>query len=592
MGAHRLHEGWSPYRAADLSEVDFVQSSSLAYFVHLDYPVYKLTWAGHTDWTFAEVTFGPTIAAPANVAAAPTKPNTATGTIDATYTYYVTATDANGQESRASTGDAATNDLSLQGNYNTVTWDAVSGATFYTVYKGDNGTPGYIGSVETGTLMFKDRNLQAVLSDTPPKATNPFDAENKYPSVATFHQQRLFLARTRERPNAAWGSKSADFENQDVSRPARPDDALAFALVTEKVNSINQLSSMKEALIALTGNGIFAVKGGDGGALTPAAIVPERQTGRASARLKPLAVDSVLFYQRLNTAAVGALGFTFEIDGYRSSNVSIFSPHFFKGKRIVSWAHQEEPYSCIWAVLNDGALLCFTWEEEQQVWGWSMMEISGFVEQVATINEGGYDRLYALIRRTINGTERRFHERLALPHIDDITIACHLDCSVTQAYDTPTNEIFGLWHLEGEPVHAYADGYVYADLTVENGRVVLPHEVSIATVGIPYTGTIQTLPFALGGAEHVSRQAFGDVTIRALETRGLEVSADGMTFDPLPEREGPDPWALPESPAYDFKVPMQGNWTDGSMLTIRQTPGLPGHVVAIFAELIVSVEDK
>jgi len=591
MGFHRLHLAYSPYRAADLAEVDFVQSTSIAYFAHLDYPVHKLTWAGHTDWTFAEVTFGPIIAAPANVAGTATQPN-ATGAIATAYSYYVTATDANGQESRASAVDTETNDLSLQGNYNTITWDAVSAAAFYTVYKGDNAAPGYLGSTEAGTLSFKDRNLQAVLSDTPPKATNPFGSTDNYPSVVGFHQQRLMLGRTRNKANAVWGSVSADPENQDVSRPAKPDDALSFALVSEKVNSVNQLASVKQDLMALTTNGVYSIKGGDGGAMTPAAIVPEKQTGRGASRLDPILFDSVLFYQPRNTATVRALGFTFEIEGYRSNNVSIFSPHFFKARRIVSWAAQEEPYSCIWAALDNGVLLCFTWEEEQQVWGWTMMEIDGSVQQVAVIEEQGNDRLYALIARTIDGVERRFHERLALPHIDDIATACHLDCSVTQVYETATDVIGGLWHLEGATVWATYDGYVAEDLVVSNGQVTIPHEANVVTAGLPYEGIIQTLPFVLGGGKHVDRQSIGEVVVRALETRGLEISVDGVQFDPLPEREGDDPWLLPVEEAYDFRAVQEGHWSDGAMLTIRQRQPLPAHVVAIFADVVTSEEER
>lgn len=591
MGFARLHRAYSPYRAVNLSEVDFVQTSNIAYFAHISYPVHKLTWAGHTEWALAEVTFGPDIAAPANVAGTATKPNT-TGAIDATYTYYVTATDANGQESRASASNSETNDLSLQGNYNTITWDAVATAAFYTVYKGDNGAPGYIGMVEAGTLTFKDRNLTPVLSDTPPRATNPFGSANNYPSTAAFHQQRLCLARTWNKGNAAWASVSADFENMDVSRPAKDDDALSFALVTERANSINQMVSMKEALLAFTVNGVFAVKGGEGGALTPAAIVPERQSGRGASRLKPLVIDRRVFYQPLNTGIVRALGFSFEADGFNSDNVSIFSPHLFKGKRIRSWAYQEEPYSCIWAALDTGELLCFTWEEEQQVWGWTRMEIAGSVEEVATINEQGYDRLYALIRRTIAGVERRFHERLALPHVDDLATACHLDCSVTQVYEIATSTITGLWHLEGETVSAVYDGYVVHGLVVELGQVTIPVASYVVTVGFPYEGVIETLPFALGSANHVSRQTFGDGTIRALETQGLEISTDGSTFDPLPASEGQNVWESPTRIAQDFTVPLQGNWTDGGTLTIRQQQPLPAHVVGIFVEVIVSEEQK
>jgi hypothetical protein len=478
--------------------------------------------------------------------------------------------------------------MSLQGNYNTVTWTAVTGAASYTVYKGDNGAPGYIGSVLAPTLTFKDRNLLSILSDTPPLGTNPFGSAGNYPSTVMFHQRRLFLGRTRNRPNAIFASQSADFENMDKAQITKADDSLSFALVTEKVNAVNQLSSMKR-LLALTGDAIFSITGGgDGTAITPSAIDPQRETGRGASRLNPIVVDSVLFYEPRKTAGVRALGFTFEADGYRGNDVTLFSPHFFKSRHIIDWAYQETPYSCIWTVLDNGTLLCFTWEEEQQVWGWTKMETEGFVERVAVITENGVDRLYALIRRDIAGVIRRFHEWLALPHVTDRRYACHLDCAVTQISEQPSDVIDQLWHLEGATVSATYDGYVVHDLVVENGQVTLPHEATIRTAGLRYEGLIETLPPVLSGTDHTNRQNIGDVTVRAIDTRGLEVSADGTQFDPFPEREGETPYLLPEGGLHDFTLPVQGNWSDGATVTIRQSEPLPAQIVAMFIEPLVS----
>lgn len=595
MGAWRLHKANAPYLAADVAEVDFVQSVDIAYFAHIDYPLQKLTRNDHTDWSFADVTFGPSLSPPTGVSAAATQPNS-TDAIATDYTYVVTAVDANGQESRPSDPDTAVNDLSLQGNYNTITWDAVPGAENYIIYKGDNDAKGYIGYSDT--LTFRDRNLTAVTSDTPPQSKNPFPSAGNYPSTVTFYQQRLIAGRTRNNPNAIFGSVSADFENFDVTRPVKADDALSFALVAEKVNTVNQLVAMKKDLLAFTTNGVFAINGGDGDALTPAAIVPARQTGRGGSRLDPIIFDSIVFYQPINTADVRAIGFTFEIEGYRGNNISIFSPHLLKGRRIVSWAAQEEPYSCIWAALDDGGLLCFTWEEEQQVWGWTKMDIDGLVEQVATINEGGYDRLYILVRRIINGVPRRFHERLALPYVNDITRACHLDCSITEIFTTPTSVVGKLWHLEGAEVIAVYDGYVSLPIEVENGQITLPQPATIVTVGLPYEGMIETLPMVLGqgGSLHVERQNIQAVTVRTLETRGLMLSVGTLDsngveiFDPLVERDGFEVWNLPTEigKVRDFPITPDGDWSDGATIRMKASPGVPSHVLAVMIDVLVN----
>lgn len=588
MGANRVFRAFTPYNSGDLLEIDYAQNADVIYLAHFYYPLTKLTRSSHTDWTLASVTFGPPIDPPTGVGAAPTQPNT-TGAIPTTYVYSVTSVNADGKESRASSSASATNDLSLQGNFNTVTLTAEPDASSYVVYRGDNGAPGYVGN--TTGLTFKDRNLIAILSDTPPEGQNPFAAPGDYPSTVEFHQQRLMTGRTINRPNAIYGSKSADFENMDVSRPAKPDDALAFALVANMVNPVNQLVSMKRELVALTADNIFTITGADGGAMTPASIEPKRENGRGASRLNPIVVDSVIFYQPAKSSEPRALGFTFESDGYRTNNIAIFSPHFFKRHRIVSWAYQEEPYSVIWAARDDGILLCFTWEEEQQVWGWTLCETDGYVEQVATITEQGYDRLYALVRRTINGVEHRFHERMALPHFDDVSVACHLDCAVTQVYETATDVVDGLWHLEGATVSAHYDGYAVHNLTVADGRVTLPHEANVITVGLRFYGLIETLPLALagaGGSLHVERQNIGQVTVRAIDTKGLVVGATGATLDPLPERDGPSPYDLPEIEARDYTISVEGSWQDSITLTIEQNEPFPAYITALFVELLVS----
>jgi hypothetical protein len=591
MGARRVYKVWTPYPAAELAGLDFAQTHDVVYFAHLKYPPWRLTRLDHTDWEFTEVTFGSTMTPPGSVNVVATQPNTV-GAIATTYAYVVTAVGGDPeQESIASAIDTVSNDLSLNGNYNTITWAAVTGADYYTIYKGDNDDKGYIGSV-TG-LSFKDRNLQAIMSDTPPVAYNPFPGPGDYPSTVTFHGQRLYFARTINRPNAAWGSQPAAFENMDKARIVKPDDSLSFALLSEQVNSINVLVSMKRELLALTSDSIYAIQGGDGGAITPAAIDPQRQTGRGASRLRPIVIDTVVFYQPSKASVIRALGFTYEIDGYKSNNVSIFSPHLFDEANVVSWDYQEEPYSCIWACDTLGRLLCFTWEEEHDVWGWTVCETEGFVEQVSVITEGGYDRLYLLVRRTIAGVEKRFHERMALPHFGDPATACHLDCAVTQVYDPPQATVGGLWHLEGETVSAHYDGYSEHGLLVEEGQVTLPHEATVVTVGLRYEGEIETLPLVAetsSGSAHVNMQNFGMVTVRAIDTKGLEmaVSGGGDVWEPFPERDGSAPYDLPDTESRDYEAPAPGHWKAGAGLRFRQLEPFPVHITGIFAEVEVS----
>lgn len=592
MGVSRIYRTFSPYPDGALKEIDYAQTADVVYTASLDYIPYKATRSAHTSWTFEEVTFGPTVPVPATPTGLASTPNM-TGYIATTYRYKITGVGGDQeQESRPSAYVELTNDLSLSGNYNTLTLPAfAAGTDRYVVYKEQGGAYGYIGG--TDGLSFVDGNpqLQPVLSDTPPEGEDPFDGDGNYPSTVTFHDQRLLFARTRSKPNAVWGSQPSDFENFDKSRPSKPDDAISFALVGEKVNSINQLVSMDD-LLALTSNAIYAVSGTEGGALTPSDILPKRQNGRASGRLNPIVIDDVVFYRPNKGSTIRTLGFQFEVDGYKSNNVSIFSPHFFAGYDIVDWAYVEEPYSAIFMVRDDGALLCFTWEAEQQVWGFSLLETEGSFKRVAAISEGGYDRLYALVERTIDGVVRRFHERLALPHVDDITAACHLDCAITQVYDPAQNTVTGLWHLEGATVSAYYDGYVVHDLVVTDGEITLPndYEATIVTVGLRYAGVVETLPLVLEtrqGSAHVNTQNVKRVVVRAIDTRGIKIGITGAELEAVTEREGGEV-GLDDVAQRDYEVAPPGAWEPSTTITIEQNEPLPAHIAGIFIEPLVS----
>ena len=593
MGSARIYKAYSPYPHTAVGNLDYAQTADVVYAAHLDYPVYKATRTNHTSWTFAPVPFGPKIAVPATPTITAATPNT-TGYTGRPYTYLITAIGgANGQESRPSTTVSVTNDLTLANNSNTITFPTKpTGVDRYIVYKASGGGYGYIGGSDGTTFVDGNPQILPILSDTPPVATNPFDVVGKYPSTVTFHEQRLLLGGTRLLPNGVWGSQSADFENMDVSHPSKPDDALSFALVAERVNSVNQLVSMPGGLVTMTSDSIFSVSGGQDTPLTPNSILPKRQGGRGGSRLNPIVLDEIMFYFPAKGNSIRTLGYKFEVDGYQSNNVAIFSPHLFKGFNISSWAYVEEPFSAIFAVRNDGVLLCFTWEAEQQVWGWTVLDTPGRVLEVQVITEGGYDRLYLLVERSIGGVVRRFHERMALPHLTDIATACHLDCSVTQVYNPARNVIDGLRHLEGTAVSAYYDGYVAHDLPVINGSIILPngYAATITTVGLRYSGEIETLPMVLqtsSGSAHINEQNIARVVMRAVDTRGVQIGITGTVLEAIVEREGGEV-GLDDVAARDYDVTPRGSWKSSTTLSILQAEPLPAHITGLFIDPVIS----
>lgn len=185
--AARVYTLTTTYTADDLALLKFVQNVNTLILCHPDYVPRKLVYTSPASWAISDISFGTTITAPSNVAVATTL---AAGSVN--YSYVVTAVDGTGQESEVSSRAllASKTDIRTVAGTNTITWDPVSGADSYNVYKADVsynaavpvGVPyGYIGNA-TGT-SFADSNITADFSQPPPTENNPFATGSKVTAV-------------------------------------------------------------------------------------------------------------------------------------------------------------------------------------------------------------------------------------------------------------------------------------------------------------------------------------------------------------------------------------------------------------------------
>jgi hypothetical protein len=594
MSVARIYRAGAPFNGVELEEMDFEQSADTMYFAHLNHAPTKLVRHGHTDWTFSTIGFTPTLAAPGGVSATATVGNSVVSgdsCFPQAATYVVTSiNDVSGQESRPSLSSSATNDLTLKKNINTIAWTAVADATRYRVYKADNTQEfGYIGS--TAAASFVDDNIGPDYSDGPPVGEDPFagtvdNPTGNYPSTVTFFEQRLLWGRTGNRPNAIYGSRSGSFENMDISRPLKASDAFSFALVAGRVNAVNQLVSIND-LLALTSDAIFKIEAGQAGYISATDFVVRRQNGRGASRLSPLVIDSVCFYQTSVGNGVRTLGYEFQTDSINSNDVTIFSPHLFRGFDIKAWAYAQEPRSVIWAVRNDGKLLCFTWEQEQQVWGWTLCETDGLVEAVCVVSEGSEDRLYLTVRRGA----KLLIERMAAARWDAVEDCCFLDSAVTYQFETPNIVLRNLQHLEGRTVSALADGGVVAGLVVTDGIVTLPEPATRVTVGLPYSATIETLPMASQGQAGwtiAKPQTQAKAVIKVIDSRGVKAGPTDATLEPLRSRVSEVPGQPPSLMTGLYQTYLRADLNGGARMVVRSDDPLPMTVSAIYLDPSVS----
>lgn len=247
------------------------------------------------------------------------------------------------------------------------------------------------------------------LSNYTPTA-DPFTGADDYPSCVVIHQQRLWFANTNNDPQKLFSTKSGDYD--DMTTGSNDDDAIAITIGSEKVNAIRWLATSR-VLVAGTSGGGFSITGAtEMEAITPTNISIDREVTFGVYPIVPEKIGSFLYYLQRNQKTIREMGYSFDIDAYRASNMMIMAKHI-AGEGIVSMAYQQSPYDILWCVRDDGSLATLTREIEQEVFGWTRQNTDGSYESVSVLpSDGTDDEVWFIVNRTIEGTARRYVEYL------------------------------------------------------------------------------------------------------------------------------------------------------------------------------------
>lgn len=284
----------------------------------------------------------------------------------------------------------------------------------------------YEGGVIERVLRVKEiiSTQEAVVEDTEKKggyipttdawAIGAFGPHYGYPSLGIFHQERLVLARTQHSPQSIWMSQPASWHDFSTSIPAKDSDAITVTLASKEVNEIRGLASRGDLLILTSGGEWQAKAGAKTDVFTPSSIVITPSGYRGSHTLAPLDVgDVTLFVQRHGTT-VRSMGYSLEVDGYSSSDLSILAAHMFENNPVVAWAYQQTPWSVVWCVLADGTVGALTIQREHQVTAWTRQVFGPQghkVEDVCCIPGATQDDVYFVVRRGNGLRVERLHRR-------------------------------------------------------------------------------------------------------------------------------------------------------------------------------------
>ncbi len=524
----------SPYSVADVYQISYAQVADVLYLAHSGYPLYKIMRsgeAGQYEWTMQQVVLNKSLEAPEGVTAQFVRGN-AEDTAELQYTlrYKVTAVSEDGVESVASPVGEALGKYPTDwvvGNHVDISWTAVDGAFEYNIYRESAGYYGFIG-VADGTT-FSDQNFEPETSVTPKEDWNPF-ADGNNPATVCFHGQRMWLGGGTLHPATVYASRVGDFESFRKSKPLQDDDPLEYMLASGSVDDICWLTSFNDLMIGTSGGEYKATS--SGAAITPSDCQISVQSYWGSSDVQPLIIgQSILHCQRADTH-VRDLYYSWESDGYAGNDLSILAPQLVERHKILQWCFQQSPSSCVWAVRDDGVLLCLTYMKEQNVFGWSRHVTEGRVCSVSVVNGKREDVVLLVVEREIEGEKRYYLERLAprFKNTSKIDEAFFVDCGVrienkiaTRIASSPVLSI-----IEGKDVVALADGRYVSGLTVQTNRVLLPFTAKKVLIGLPYVSVLTPMPADTDnndGSTLGKRRAYGRCVVRVYRSWGGQYAA-------------------------------------------------------------------
>jgi hypothetical protein len=413
-----------------------------------------------------------------------------------------------------------------------------------------------------------------------------------YPGVVGFFEQRLWWGGTPAEPQTLWGSASGSY--YDLTTGTDDDDALIYTIASNRVDMIRWIEPYRRLLVGTLGSEWSAGASSSLDPITPTNVRFEQENTFGSANIQGRLINNNLLFVGKHGYPLRQLSYDYTTDGFKGLDLGLLSGHIF-GDGVSGFDFQQDPDSLLWLVRTDGVLLGCTYYPDQEVVSWHRHIIGGTeaeVESAAIIpGKYGHDELWVIVKRTINGSTKRYVEMMEGDFGDDIADAFFVDSGLT--YDgSPADTLSGLDHLEGETVQVLADGAVHPDCVVDSGTIDLQWEASKIHVGLGYTSKLQTMRLEAGSQDGTAQgkvKRVHSAAVRFYNTVGGKMGIDEATLDRIPFRSTGDNMneAVPMFNG-DKIIKLPGGYNRDGRLWIEQDQPLPMTVLAIMPQLVTN----
>lgn len=401
-------------------------------------------------------------------------------------------------------------------------------------------------------------------------------------TVAHFEQRRVF-AGSLTRRQRVWMTASGTESDMSFSLPTVPSDRILFDVASLEGSAMRHVIPLGQLLI-LSGGTEYRVTPVNDDAITPDSISVRPQSYVGANQTLPVVVNNLAVFAANRGGHVREIGYSQDVLGYLTGDLSLRSTHLFNGETITQLAYGKAPQPIVWAVSSSGLLLGLTYVPEEQIGAWHRHSTRGtdVFESVVSVAEGTEDHAYCIVSRTINSQPVRYVERMADFEVDDLNDVFYVDAGAS--YDgPPATVITGLNHLDGETVAVLADGLVLPQRVVSGSTITLTTAASKVHVGLPMSVVLETLPVTL------QIPAFGQGQRKDVNGVSVRVESSGpFTVGPLGGKLVPSQRPAAGALLTDsVKVTIPGSWSDHGQVELRQDDPLPLTVVSVTYDVAV-----
>lgn len=393
-----------------------------------------------------------------------------------------------------------------------------------------------------------------------------------WPICGTFHQGRLWIGGSKNRPTTAWGSRVGIFYDFSLGT-SLDDEGIEISLDTDQLNRITNIYSGRNLMLFTTG-AEFIVPAVTNEPITPSNVSVARQSRIGAARgLRVAEIEGGVFYVQNGGQSVQEFLFVDTQQAYGNNLISLISTHLITDPVdvCIRRATSVDDGALYTLVQADGTATIATIQRSQQIASFTNQTTDGtFIACGADYN----DLYFAVTRNSLV-----YLERLNDDHL--------LDASVRTTSGLPATVFAGLGHLNGEVCKVVADGAVLSNVTPSAGSATISRAATAACeIGLSFTPLFKDLPTELRDTTTTTimgrKLNISEIVLRLYNTSSIKVNGKSISFRSFGSSGGSSP--LDATPvAFTGIKRMFGfrGWDTTAQVTITQDDPAPLNVLAL-----------